>query len=781
MSKGEFMLLFTSEIGLEASKTPNFELNLKKDSKYYNAAVALVEIGFLDQEDAVTDLDEAVTKETVACLCVYNMFFRKNYDIDLKDESKLRDPQACKDAIGHGIVSDDNGYFVAYQKMTYEECQYAIDKMMEIDANSSFEKEDAELDVVLKENVTNITDELDDTTLQVMDPSSPEFNAIVDGMSNVEALNSNMGVQRDTTPKITLLSTTTRQTPSESTSLVKSDYNAPKLTKLANNKNYCTLDEANADDLIVIRIQKNSIQKIFDVGDMLVYGLWTSDKFNQDALGKHKYAFCGEVVSRNDKDYFYTYYTIRIASEEEMLDSAKLNGYNSKENGVEWKSEQLATDYKGLKIGNFVVTGNSVKLSISETVTNPISSWREAQFEVDMTYDFEVKDISVDISGFGEVLTGNIKNAICKLNYTVVNHFNASTEARITPDNNRNGKFLNNLSRSRFTGANAAGATSIKIARLYADIGYGFNIELYVYLTIQMDGTIDITVTNVYGRGFQIKNNKVTKIADKDTTFTNEINLNAEAGVHFDFSLRWVRKKGTPWADLDIEVGLGINCMSKVFVLDEKHKECSSINNGFISNDELVVIKQNADIDFCFNTKLYAYYNISGLNDDTKIGKVIRWFDEDFKLATGDNWTIKQWHFEDGKKVSDCTRKYDGIEDAEVKDAAEDTFELDEYKVVIYEYQCGLVRIIGYPVDEKDIEKMGGITLRVKDKNVATAHLDGNNIIVEAVGEGSTQLTIETKNKRFSQECSITITKNEDYEDNSLGGNGGGGGGGGAF
>ena len=196
-----------------------------------------------------------------------------------------------------------------------------------------------------------------------------------------------------------------------------------------------------------------------------------------------------------------------------------LNEYNSSQNGVEWKVDldETEAEGKGLKVGGLQLTDSGFKITITEKAINKIEHWTEAQFAVDMTYTFEVKDISLQIDGFGDILSGNIENAICRLDYTVVNSFSASTEMRYTPTNNGNGKFLSNLSRSRFTGANAAGAKEIKIARLYTDLGYGFNVEMYVYLTIEIDGSIHISIENTYGRGFKIKNNVLTPIYDKET------------------------------------------------------------------------------------------------------------------------------------------------------------------------------------------------------------------------------------------------------------------------
>ena len=146
LTKGEFMNLFTSETCLYPSSDETQKISLDRNSNYYDAALALVEIGFFSDKEVSEKINDVVTKEFVAICCVKNLFFRKTFDnIVLKDESKLSDPQACKDAVGHEIVTIKNGYFDAKQKMTYQECQAAIDRMNYIDATSKFGVDEAEI------------------------------------------------------------------------------------------------------------------------------------------------------------------------------------------------------------------------------------------------------------------------------------------------------------------------------------------------------------------------------------------------------------------------------------------------------------------------------------------------------------------------------------------------------------------------------------------------------------------------------------------------------------
>lgn len=747
LSKGEFMLLFVQETCLSPVSTSSVTIDLDQQSPYYEAALVLAQIGHVTPEEAVEDLDYGVTKEFVATVCARNLYFRETSNVTLKDASKLDDAQACKDAVGHGIVSIENGYFDGNQEMTYWECMDAIHKMMEIDATHVFDEDDLELEVDMKDGVQDLSEMLENGSLTYVDPSDPDFQEIMDGMVTTATQTASEG---QSGYGISLLST-------------RVSSNEPNLVPLAGEKNVCSPEDAEEDDLVVIRVNKNALVKDFKVGDYFSFYLFLSDPENKKQFDVSMGPAAGEITAINTKtDYLHNFYTVRVASQQEVMDSAKLNGYSSKSQKNTWNAEQLETEYKGLKIGGFTISGNSIKFSVDYTAKNKVESWRDAQYEVDMNYTFELKDLNVTCDGFGSALTGNIDKALFQVDYTLVNTFTAESELKVAPDNNRNGKFLNNLGRSRFTGKGAAGADEIKIARVYQSIGYGFLLEFYVYLTIHVDGSIKVSITNECHRGFKVVKNVFQKLDIPDTSKTSaEINLNVEVALNLEVALKWGTKKSKAWIDIKATAGFGVTATSKVMILTEDKLHCTKVEYGFVPASELVEIAENADIDYCFDLSTYWFWELSGLSDKCLVGKVIRMVDEDFKLSTGKKTNpLKSWHWDDGEKVDACTKNYDGMEDADVTYNGK-AFELSDYKVIIPELCCGMVWLVGLPADKDAMKEMGGLKVSVENTKVATAHVSGDTICIESVGIGSTQMIVETGNKRFRVECSITVEVNE--------------------
>lgn len=759
MTKGEFMLLFAYEAGINPSADTDVKLSIKEDDKHFDAAVALVEIGYLTEEEASTDLDMAVTKEFVAEMCVEHLYFRKTADITLKDEGKLLDPQACKDAVGHGIVEAKNGYFDAKSKMTYVDCKKAIDTMMSVDANSSFTGA-PEIEVVLKDNVKDITEYFTDETLFVIDPSDPMFEEIVSGMTvNETAPVSSNG-------NLEFMSLSARMS---DVATSNGEYTVVPLE----NGEYSSYEDVETDERIIIRVPANSIEgKRFKCGDFISYGLWMSDPVNMEVIGKRNYTFCGEIVGINDSlmsfnNLQYIYYTVRIAGEQEVLESAKLNNYNSNEAKSNWKNDKYEDEIKkkGFTINNFTISGGDINLSVSGKIDNKYDgqSWIEPVHTIDYTYTFSVKDISADIEGFGGLAIGKVDNAIFKLNYTVESTFVANTDAHLVPANNGNGKFPSNLLRSRFTDQDAPGAEEIKIARLYADIGYGFKLQVYVYLTVKLDGSVELSLRTDYGNGFQITKNgdkiKVTPIKDVETTRDFKANINGEAAVNCRLGLSWLTKKS--WVDATVGVGLGLSAESAIFTTQENGEMSREPGISYYPADVLNELKKCCEMEYCIDCRIYIFVDIEALSGDCIAGKLVRSFNKDFslKIRAFEN-DLFNLHWENGAETEKCTRgEVEDSEEIPVVQPENETFGLTEYKIIVPEDQSGMLKITSYPVSANAIDNMGGIAVRVKDPSIATAHISGGHIVVNSVGVGSTELVVETRNKRFIQECSVTVTE----------------------
>ncbi len=759
LSKGEFMLLFVSETEIDINDASNVSIDMDPTNEFYNAARAIANMGYASAEEVVKDVDKGVTKEFVATLCVRNLYFRKTADVELKDADKLSDPQACKDAVGHEIVTTERGYFDAKQEMTYQQCQAAIDRMLEIDANGRFEKDDLELDVELKEGVLNLDEYFTEDEISAVEPDDPNFQEIAD--------------------------------------LFEENQPATRARAAGANArvSYSSSIEAEEDDVVILRAlahgpNGNSNYTKLKVGDFFVFGVLRNDRNNQNIL-TNRLAIGGEILAIQDgKDRFdsalvgdYIFFTVRVASDEEILNSAKINGYTASSQSDPWSLETLSSEIAdaeaefGLDIGTVTLKNGELKLTVKQTLENEVESWRDAKYKVDMTYEFSVKDIDLTCDGWGSVFTGSIDDAIFKVDYTVVNHFQAESSIKAAPDSNRNGKFFNNLKRARFTDSNAAGADEIKIARLYLDIGYGFIAELYVYLTIHIDGSINITITTNCSRGIKVDNNKVTPIKDKSTTKEYNFNVNLEVGIHFDASLKWGRRKATPLVDASLVFYGDAFCSADIYVMDEAGEACvQRIANSPISETEIKEDGKDTKLEWCFDISFKLSYEISGLSKNSRAGQIIRLFDKDFKLSTGKKQigNTVSWHWEDGNRVTECSRNHKVEEQAPILDG-DASIVFETYTLTVPDNICAILDVsvnINGITDIAELMKdtaTGGVRVYSTDNTIADVSITANGyIMIDCKKPGATTVVMETNNKRHKQTCSVIVLTAEEYEEEYL-------------
>ena len=755
LSKGEFMLLFASETGIAANDASGVSIDMASDSRFYEAARAIVNMGYATAEDVVKDVDFGVTKEFVATVCVNKLYFRKTSDVVLKDEGKLFDPQACKDAVGHGIVKAENGYFDAKEEMTYEACMAAIDRMMEIDAEGRFSAEDLKADVQLKEGVINLDDYFEPDEITAIDPTDPAYKEIVDSLTQSAAPVSTQGESYGVT------------TLSGGISLAE----APQGP-------VCPYHSAGEGDLIIIRVPAEAkLYRNLKPGAFFIFGALRGDGYNSAQLGDH-IAMTGEIVEESEfSDEDYRYFLVRVASNEEILAHAQLDGYSSSSHSdSEWSLEEdkdgiaAAKKEYGIDIGNLHIDRTGIYFDLAQTLQNKIESWREPEFEVNIEYNFSITNIDVTCSGWGSIFTGTIDDAIFKVDYKVTNHFNAHTELRAAPDDNRNGKFLNNISRSRFTGANAAGAKSIKIARLYLQMPAGFETELYLNLTVLVDGTIDINITSNCSRGIEVNNNKLSFIRDKKTDFHFDVNVNLEIAVNLEARLRWGGRKSTPILDGVLTLGMDALCVSNIFLYEDGGEECTTFyENTALSNEELDYIAQTQKLQWCFNISAQFFWRVDVLSDACQAGKLIRFFNEDFDGDSGKKpigEKLQLLHWENGHFVDECTHSDEETENATNIDV-DGVLNFDTYSLTVEEGSCGYIAVALNLDDYKTMMDfmrngaLGGLNVYSEDPDIASAYLSQGMIIVECHKPGSTKIILETGNKRYSQVCAIHVISRE--------------------
>ena len=129
------------------------------------------------------------------------------------------------------------------------------------------------------------------------------------------------------------------------------------------------------------------------------------------------------------------------------------------------------------------------------------------------------------------------------------------------------------------------------------------------------------------------------------------------------------------------------------------------------------------------------------------------------------------FHLEDGSFFDKCTRGDDMAD--ELKESDGDEVELGAYKVILEEGKSDFVWLKAIPSETMDLlDSKNSITVKSNNTKVCTATYNKTNklIIVEAVGEGSTEIVIKAKKgmwwwkKTCEQKVSVTVNPSTDVE-----------------
>lgn len=768
MTKGEWMLLFASETGIYATDY-NTETAITKDDKFYEAVNAVIEFELLTTEEASINLEKAVTKETVAKTCVNFLYFRKTYEVEFKDERKIEDVQIAADAVGSGIVKDENGYFKPTKSMTYDECQNAIDVTINIDASGTFEEDESKIDFEYQPNVVDLSD-LKDSDFEIFLPNSKNYNTIASSFVNSDSSElsyTENAVSNNKLPecKPGALSNSELTVRPKQMDVALCSKPQEITNKIITKKSFCSSNNMGVGDAFYLTIGILGANRSFQVGQILT---WQDSKLMDLKLGSDlsqyglKPSWAGRIIEINSSSYGQKTLKCVVPTPEELVAKFGMNKTTLKKGFKYEPVNESKPD--GVSVGPFSYNNGALSFTLTDTLENATTSWRQQKFKGDLKYTFTLSDLKLTVDGFGNVFKDEdfVNNkAIIRLDYKLKHNFVLDSGVRYAPDNNRNGKFVSNFSRSRFT--SGAGAKDIKIARLKIPIGNTpIVLEFYIYLKIRADGQINITVSQDCKKGVKFVDKRPVSIKEKKPDKKIDIQANIEASVHCRGSIALDYFIGAAnIADFDFGAGIGAACAAQIYQKDNPEQ---TIDSGKAPVDYLnSFLEQETKYGYCIDISFYWFAELSMLTENCLLGKAVRKTNNKFD---GQLWSTKEnivppWHFENGAKVDQCSRK--GADQTGSSATVNgENFTIDTFKIFVVPYTCALVFLTEIPIDIEYIRKnMGGINVYSKNTDIADVIYNEGNLIISVVWKtaGITEIVIESKNKRFIQQCSVVCNE----------------------
>ena len=739
LSKGEFFAYFVHEYNLTSEKYTVDDIQNCEDGSVEGEI--LVEWDYLAEEQATKGLKKPVSKEIVVTVCANATFdLKQGNTSDIKDSDLLSEPQLIADAYASGFFELENGYFDGAEKMTLADCDKIIENARKYTSDFHYTPNSGKV-------------ETDESLIEQDDSDYQEGDIIIEFPDETESDQNNLAEGMNNSFNHT-----------EKANIVQLGYSNNSISNgevalLANDYDRYGLNRAKSFTATIMKHTFEKDLKNPKEGDTIVlnrFQLTLNSGTNYgttEIIGVLKDA---KLVG-NSYVCLFEYPQFEQAIEKKSFD--KTNG-----SGIEPNSFKIEEkEYAGWKL-DFNISSNSIKVDATKAFTTYETGrkqdWQNSKKTINATASFEVSNFNIDINNLKSFATKKGEGYI-KVTCDTDMSFDLSTSLRYTPDSNRNGKFPSNWNNSRWTDNDSKGAKEIKIARfspvLDKTVAAFVDVEVYIYLQISFDGKISFR-TSVEGGGMQmaINNGKINlnKLGKKSTSVNANINVQGRFGI--DATLKLFRFINV----IEYDVGADFDGQA---IVDLYYEESLS-KQGVFADEEGLNEYRSDDSKFNYCIGIQLELSVSGKLKDSGVKLILNALSKGESLDFEKSILSAGWHFEDGSFVEKCTRG--NKKDDEVTASENDDITLGSYKVVLEIGQSEVVSLKSLPSKTLNLmDSKNAITVKSNDNKIAKATYNkaSKSIIVEATGEGSTEIVITAKKgslwwkKTCEQKVSITV------------------------
>ncbi|MBR6985811.1 MAG: Ig-like domain-containing protein [Ruminococcus sp.] len=463
-------------------------------------------------------------------------------------------------------------------------------------------------------------------------------------------------------------------------------------------------------------------------------------------------------------------------------------------------SGKLEFSMDGLKIKG-KITSNSVEFSatgelpISKSSTNLFKSKSgntkikaKGETSISVSKSYEIKDIGFDYDyDFGWFF--KLKSAYAKINYTTVDKSSVSYNAKgsletqpklkeLDPESDLTKSLKSYAEGAKYDSSEKA-AKTIKICSIPIVHGGVVSFNLDIKIKISFSGSVELVVTTENVKGIEYKSGKGVRYI-KDQKQKAELSAKAKLEVTLYFGVSF-RALGYNIVGFGVEGGIGFEGSATAHLIDgERHllaetnfgnanvdvcdSYFSDLNGVSYTHKEYGTVSLKCETCFDFTTYWILKF---GVDTDCLLKKFIKGSLE-ITIFDKSNKKIDEWsfHLEDGKKVSECTRKFkkdtndssDSSSDSSSNKSdssskvSNNTVDIDTYFVNLGIGETYKLSVEDIPegYDSKDI------VLTSADNKIAKVSSDGT---ITGVSGGQTSIIVQTKDKKYSVECAVYVAE----------------------
>ncbi len=444
---------------------------------------------------------------------------------------------------------------------------------------------------------------------------------------------------------------------------------------------------------------------------------------------------------------------------------------------VNAESEDVANDEVtplDTTIAGIHITGSFSKESVKFTADGTL--YKSGPTEIKFKKSYSMDNIVVSHEVDGGIL--GLKYAFAQVSYNTTDtstlNFDYKKTGNFAPEyTNGNGKFATNFKRAILKDSTAKGAKNIKVCNFKIVGSELASLRLEVRLIISVSGEITVTVTTSNAAGMEFKKGngiRWIKEEKRETDFNIRgqfsVGLYLGLGVYLVGDHCNILSGGVTFtvgvvADLSAHIKDDSNRLLEEFDIEKGNDTVATSILDDLKNVEYNHVeygKVKLDYDTCINAKVYWQIDV-GLNDDCVAKKkLLKNAQTSYSWGGENDGVFLEMHFEDGKKVSGCTRKYSNVEAVTTTTEAPTTeenkvasiFKVNSYNVKVNVGGSAKAEIAELPngYNSSDIE------FNSQNTEIATVNSNGD---VTGVSTGSTVVTAQTKDGKYKVSWAVTV------------------------
>lgn len=281
------------------------------------------------------------------------------------------------------------------------------------------------------------------------------------------------------------------------------------------------------------------------------------------------------------------------------------------------------------------------------------------------------------------------------------------------------------------------------------------SICLLVKAKIAVDGSVEFIVTTDSTTGLEVKKGNLRFINDVNRDKDVNIKAKLEGTVYVGPAI-YIAKVNVVSAGF--EGGLGTEYKCTIHVYDKNTKEQLFYQEVGTDIQEYGNIQENVDkgVDLCHDVKAYFIFK-AGIDTEAWLFKKLK-MSYSHEFLGKENACFLDKHFEDGKEVDKCSRKYERETTTSTTEEGNysKNIETQELNSTIYEGKTTTIKISALP----EGYTKGDLKFVSNDTEVAMVDDKGN---VTGKISGSTTITISTNDGKYSMEYAVFVVEKLNY------------------